>query len=381
MINSKARSWVATLQDGRFPEEREQREAVGLLHAALANSMAPNAKPPLTNVEKLLIVTCASSTQIFITLFKPTPVHLVKRLLETLLQNPFEEHVLERALGSVHMMNDRDESTIQAWHMVGEFEEEQKDCTKPSAHKGLFRRSQGTVVKYKGAEACAHVDSQLSTMTNEIGELENKLADLRLQRDAHSFTQRINECSDPKDKQWLGAEFAAISDIPDEMNETREALDRLRFYERDMRDRFNLYIAVVVNFKPDVVLYKVDFMSETEREGLIRDRLSLTTQCNAKTYIELSQDSNHQAQATQLRDIIEHEVVKTHYDLMQAGLLPNCEKDSRLKGKFIERTQNVTEQLLHGEVSDKKEFKRTVEQMKGVMKNLYAVPKGAKRNV
>ena len=365
VINSKARSWVATLQDGRFPEEREQQEAVQYLLVALANSTARNAKGAITNIEKLFIGTCASSTQLFMTLFKHDQKHAVKRLLETLLQPPFEEHVLERALGTIHMMNDRDESTIQAWHMVGEFEDEEQDCTDQATHKDNLHRYQGTVLKYMGAGARAHVESQLSTATNQIDELEKQLADLRLQRDAHNFTQQINECSDPKEKQWLEAEFAAMSDIPDDIKETHEALDRLRFHERDMRDRFNLYIAVVVNFKPDAVLYKVDFMSETEREELIKDRLSLTLKCDAKTYVAIKEDPAKQAEATQLQDRIEHEVVSTHYGLMQDGLLPNFEKDHRLNGKFIERTQNVAKHLLDGEVSDKKEYKSKVQQMKG----------------
>ena len=43
--------------------------AVAFLQIALVNSMDQRAKGAIENVEKLLIVTCASSTQIFITIF------------------------------------------------------------------------------------------------------------------------------------------------------------------------------------------------------------------------------------------------------------------------------------------------------------------------
>ena len=72
----------------------------------------------MRNLEKLLLVTCASQTQVFMTLFEPQPIHLVKRMLEAMFKR-FGEHVLSRALGSVHMMNHRDESTIQSWLMAG----------------------------------------------------------------------------------------------------------------------------------------------------------------------------------------------------------------------------------------------------------------------
>ena len=110
----------------------------------------------MRNLEKLLLVTCASQTQVFITLFEPQPIHLVKRMLEAMFKR-FGEHVLSRALGSVHMMNHRDESTIQAWLMAGEFEEEEEEeeeqsCTNAPSRKEELHLCQGAVVKYSGAQ-------------------------------------------------------------------------------------------------------------------------------------------------------------------------------------------------------------------------------------
>ena len=70
-----------------------------------------------------------------------------------------------------------------------------------------------------------------------------------------------------------------------------------------------------------------------------------------------------QVDAKKLKDQIEDEVVKTHYDLTQKGLLPDFEKDSRLKGAFLSRTMNVTKHLLDGQASDKKACKSKVDQL------------------
>jgi hypothetical protein len=104
-------------------------------------------------------------------------------------------------------------------------------------------------------------------------------------------------------------------------------------------------------------------MSEAEREELIKDRLDLTLKYDAKTYITISQDPNTKAEAAELQNRIENEVVKTQYALMQEGLLPNFEKDHRLKAGFISRTMNVTKHLLDGQVSDKKAYKDKVDNL------------------
>ena len=130
VLNSKTRTWVANLMDGRLPENRE---AVGFLQTDIIRG-AEGVRGSMRNLEKLLLVTCASQTQVFITLFEPQPIHLVKRMLEAMFKR-FGEHVLLRALGSVHMMNHRDEFTIQAWRMAGEFEEEEQSCTNTPPRK------------------------------------------------------------------------------------------------------------------------------------------------------------------------------------------------------------------------------------------------------
>ena len=127
-LNSKVRSWVATLTDGRFPVEAN-RESIRYLQIDLAQS-TEGARGHLKNIEKLLFVTCASQTQVFITLFTPQTTHLVKRLLESMFKR-FDDHVLKRASTSLHMMSRKDEDDIKRWQLAGEFEEVQTHAFSP----------------------------------------------------------------------------------------------------------------------------------------------------------------------------------------------------------------------------------------------------------
>ena len=147
------------------------------------------------------------------------------------------------------------------------------------------------------------------------------------------------------------------------MRNVRMALSDSKMRQEYMQDRLNLCISVVINFKPEAMLYKVDFMSEAQREELVRDTLGLRVKQYVKTYIGIYQDPNMQVDANKLKDQIEDEVIKTHYDLTQKGLLPDFEKDSRLKGAFVSRTMNVTKHLLDGQASDKKTCKSKVDQL------------------
>jgi hypothetical protein len=94
-VNTKARGWAATLTDDRFQLEVHQ-QATALLKADILHALEGEAaKGPLKNLEKLLLVTSASQTPVFITFHAPQPIHLVKRLLGTLFKR-FGEHVLMR---------------------------------------------------------------------------------------------------------------------------------------------------------------------------------------------------------------------------------------------------------------------------------------------
>ena len=83
-LNSKARSWAATLTDDRFQLE-VHHQATAFLKTEIVHSLErEGAKGPIKNLEKLLLVTSASQTHVFITLHTHQPIHLVNRLLESL---------------------------------------------------------------------------------------------------------------------------------------------------------------------------------------------------------------------------------------------------------------------------------------------------------
>ncbi len=120
-VNSKARSWAATLTDDLFQPET-YREAASFLKTDVIHTLEGGAsKACIKNIVKLLLATDVKRTQVFITLHTPEPVHLVKRLLEILFKR-FGGHVLKRVVNTVHMLNVRDEKHIKEWFLASEFE-------------------------------------------------------------------------------------------------------------------------------------------------------------------------------------------------------------------------------------------------------------------
>ena len=206
-LNSKARSWAATLTDDRFQLE-VHHQATAFLKTEIVHSLErEGAKGPIQNLEKLLLVTSASQTQVFITLHTHQPIHLVKRLLESLFKR-FGEHILMRVLASAHMMNCRDEKNIERWELAGEFETSQDveetistggtDETNGASSYDLCRKhkdnlrecakaaeeaERSSIVVYSGADGCSHVQSQLCAQTNAITVLEGMMSALSLQSD------------------------------------------------------------------------------------------------------------------------------------------------------------------------------------------------------
>ena len=69
-VNSKARSWAATLTDDRFQLQVHQ-QATGFTKVDVLRALEGEAaKEPMKNLGKLLLVTSASHTQVFITFHK-----------------------------------------------------------------------------------------------------------------------------------------------------------------------------------------------------------------------------------------------------------------------------------------------------------------------
>ena len=312
-LNSKARSWAATLTDDRFQLE-VHHQAIALLKADLFRSLECGAtKGPMKHLEKLLLVMGASQTQVFITLHTHQPIHLVKHLLDSLFKR-FGEHVLSRILASAHMMNRRDEQNIERWELAGEFETDQDaedthstggaDETSGAPSYDLCRKhtenllecakaaeeaERSSILVYSGADGCSHAQSQLCAQTSAITVLEGMLTALSLQGDekkqkTKELLRRINDLEAkigsvaPEERAlsfWelkkLEGEYGdARGDlyaVPDEVERVRTALHQAKLQHGSMQERLGQCVFVVLNFRPEAVLYRVEFISEAENSS------------------------------------------------------------------------------------------------------------------
>ena len=385
LLNSKARSWAATLADDLFQPET-YGEATAFLKAEVVRTLEGEAaRGAIKNLGKLLLVTDVERTQVFITLHTPEPVHLVKRLLEILFKR-FGEHVLKRVVNTVHMLNVRDEKHIKEWFLASEFEirEEKEPPPRPRAHKSMLHEwaaageaeCSSSIVVYRGAEGLAHVQTQLrvhtSTITELESELESKLATLSLQRDEQKqekkeLWRRIQEMQDKRNSivdsaeteeerallRWeinkLEAQYEDLrSDLHDpyEMERTHAALEKAKLEKQCMHDRLDQAVLAVVNYMPQAVLYKVDFTSEAEREELIKD--SLPQQHNVKIFLE--KEEKDAGEALRQQEFIADQVTQTGLDLMKEGSLPDFRANRAHRAAFLNRCVKVQAQLTGAEL-------------------------------
>ena len=100
---------------------------------------------------------------------------------------------------------------------------------------------------------------------------------------------------------------------------------------------------VVLNFRPAAVLYSVEFISEAEREELIKDKLPPQTHYEAKRLLEQKEADAEVAEVLQ-RSIAE-QVLQTGLDLMEEGSLPDFRANHRHKNEFIHRSIKTTAHL------------------------------------
>ena len=91
-------------------------------------------------MEKLLIVSEPKQTTMYMTLKSPDAIHIVKRMLETLLFEPFGDVVLKRADKSLHPMNLKGKTSTGKWQLACEFqtveEAKEDDRGKRARRKG-----------------------------------------------------------------------------------------------------------------------------------------------------------------------------------------------------------------------------------------------------
>jgi hypothetical protein len=380
-LNSKARSWAATLTDDQFQLE-VHHQATAFLKTDIVHSLErEGAKGPIKNLEELLLVTSASQTHVFITLHTHQPIHLVKRLLESLFKR-FGEHILMRVLASAHMMNCRDEKNIERWELAGEFETSQYvEETNGASSYDLCRKhkdnllecakaaeeaDRSSIVGYSGADGCSHVQSQLCAQTDAITVLEGMMTALSLQSDEQKQQKkellcRIRELEAkiisvaPEERALLRRQLNKLEGeyddargdlyvVPDEMERVRKALSEAKLTQKDMQDRLGQCVFVVLDFRPEAVLYRVEFISEAEREELIKDTLPTQTHYEAQRFLEQKEAGAEVAEV--LQSGIAEQVLQTGSDLMEEGSLPDFHVNHRHKSEFIQRSIRTTTHLI-----------------------------------
>ena len=394
-INSKATSFVAVLADERWAHNSDMAARVRRLAVQLMNDTQQEKTPCAS---KLLIVTIPhhpyGQTLVYINLGCPDQLRTAKRLLERLFA-PFGDHIVKRAIASAHTMNRRDEEHIKRWvlasdcafsvdPMVHPHTDEGaasstawQQCRKHASNLSECERAADVagcapIVVCAGAPAAgsgpstegdAHTQSQLCVQTLAITELESKLTALSLQsaenaREERELLSRISELDEiykstvhtedtSNERELLRRKIKAAKAKHDEVCAggvtIRADLGTAKLDLNFMQDSQEQCVLAVLNFRPDAVMHRVDFISEAEREELIKDNLPPHTHYNVKRLLDQEDEGTEEART--LHTSITTQVMQTGLDLMDEGSLPDFRANHRHKGEFINRVINTTKHL------------------------------------
>lgn len=272
--NSKAISFAAVLADERWQPSDDLCAKITNLKMEL---MTDSERKKTPRAEKMLIVTAPKGMQwqtvVYFNLSQAYQTRTAKRLLARYLQR-FGDHISKRADNSLHMLNARVEKYINEWTMVNEFTVQVSEGRLPPARaeKQLLpewaEAEEREIVTLTGQEAVAHVKSQVLTHTNALQKLEDQVAMKQLENNIGNLSV--------SSKHGLEAELEAKRELEHKL--VAQAAAHFAKLDHDtMQDVLDQAAISVLNGWPDEPLYMVDFMSEPEREGLIKDSLPLNT--------------------------------------------------------------------------------------------------------
>jgi len=153
---------------------------------------------------------------------------------------------------------------------------------------------------------------------------------------------------------------AAAFAIPEHVDAAQKKKDTYVMAEQFARDTERSCVHAVLNINPEAPLYKVAFMSEVEREGIIKDNLPLETTIAIQKLEKATEDAERKAY---LKDVTKG-VVKTGLKLMESGLLPQFRgAEQNRTSEFLTRSVKTVEHLT-GEKPDKQWCKTEIENNK-----------------
>ena len=181
--------------DRRMPTDMQT--PVGyLMHQLASTTEETHQKKAVNNVAKLLIVAEATRTTIYMTLKEPEPIHIVKRLLGTLLER-FGRDVAKRVDNTLHMMNFKDEKRIKNWKFAHELQlhdtstNEEPPDSKRQRRKGpacvanlaewADEAEKAVVTVAEGPQALAVMGDRIALHTERVDTLIAHLAKLELE--------------------------------------------------------------------------------------------------------------------------------------------------------------------------------------------------------
>jgi hypothetical protein len=295
-VDTTALSWVATIAD----------EGLGLHDQGVRDQLLKvghkerGAKNPLL---KLLMVTSPNGTQAFTTWTRGIQNSVAKLFFKKVFE-PFGDEAVKKALGDMHVMNTRHAQQIKKWTLKRELEEDQDKA-------GLLQIEEG------------FSDEKIKAKFLEIAR------------------QQISDRKAREERRAL-CDGRAEEDSDDDSDRRRR--------ETLTEEHFKQCVVELLNWGAESKLFVVNTKCESDREGAVRDCLPIDISHKVSTLEHLTREGKDTHNAKM--DILET-VVKTNYDLAQADLLPNLDKDRYAKPSFIKRAVNVTKHLT-GEAPDKK---------------------------
>ena len=288
-----APTWVATVAEKRLCLD-DQGVRDQLLKVIYKEKGAKD------SLLKFLMVASPCGTQVFATWTRGPP-HGTAKLFFKKVFEPFGDDVVRKANGDVHVMNTRHEMQIKKWTLKCELEEDQDNAA-------------------------------LLQIEEEFSDEKMKTKFLEIVR------QQISNRKAREQRRALC-----------DGHEEEESDDDAKCREKLTEEHLKQCVLELANFGQDAKLFVVNTKHESEREGAVRDCLPIDISQKVSTLEHLTREGKDTHNVKM--DILET-VVKTNYELAQAGVLPNL-GDRNAKAPFIKRAINVTKHLI-GEVPDKK---------------------------
>lgn len=326
--NSKAVSFAAVLADERWEPNDDLCAKITHLKMEL---LADSERKKTPRAEKMLIVTAPKGMQwqtvVYFNLSQADQTRTAKRLLARYIER-FGDHISKRADNSLHMLNTRDERYINAWTLAKEFTVQVSEGRPhpARAEKELLPQwaeaEERDIVTLTGQEAVAHIKSKVLTHTNALHKLEDQVAMKQLENNIGNLSI--------SSKHGLEAELDANRELEHKLV-AQDAAHSAKLDHDSMQDMLDQVPISVLNGWPEEPLYMVDFMSETEREELIKDSLPPDT-----LRISLIEQENADV-AKRLQHSVADQVLQTGLDLMDEGCLPDFRARPQYKKAFQDR--------------------------------------------